>query len=41
MSGVVKERVWFALNADYKWKGFICILPRAAGQYTDKSQGFT
>ena len=27
--------VWFALIAHYKWKGFICILPRAAEQYTD------
>ena len=35
MFGVVKGSVWFALIADYKWRGFFCILPRAA----DKSLG--
>ena len=40
MFGGVKGGVRFALIAHYKWKGFICILPRAAGQYTDKYRVF-
>ena len=33
---VFKGRVWFALIAHYKWERYIFILPRAAGQYTNK-----